>query len=159
MIRVPKNRVGVIPITDPPKIGHIIVPDMAKERTDQGIVKYVGDECKYVTAGSYVFFSGYAGTVVKIKDPETLEEENIIIIPEDFIYGELVDFPSTDIPGLYFHGKDGTYFEATYAMAMVLISDALAHAEWRMWNPVTKSGINAESTKPTQEEYKQLKGG
>lgn len=131
---------------------------MAKERTDQGIVKYMGPECQFVTQGSYVFFSGYSGTVLNIQDPDTLVEERILVIPEDFIYGEL-DFPDTDIPGLYFRGKDGAYFTATYEMAMQLMGYAVAHAEWRQWNPETKKGINAVSTIPTQDEYTKLRGG
>ena len=37
MIKLCGNKVAIIPIRDPDMIGHIIVPDIAKERVDRGI--------------------------------------------------------------------------------------------------------------------------
>lgn len=118
MISLPGNKVGVDGIPDPDSsLGGIIIPDMAKKRTKQGIVKYVGPDVKYVKIGDHVVFSGYTGTTV------LLEGEGVIIImPEDFITC-LLEAPDTDVPGLYFKGSDGQYFTATYEMAMAVITD------------------------------------
>jgi co-chaperonin GroES (HSP10) len=126
MLRLNKDKVAIIPIRDADQIGHIIVPDVAKERTDQGIVKYVGPDCKYVKIGDYVAFSGYSGTLFNIQDPERPQQivEDVIIISEDFIVAVMDDLQDTDIPGLYFRSGDGEYFPATYEMAMHLVGRA-----------------------------------
>lgn len=144
MLRLTGTNIGIIPIHDAEMIGHIIVPDMAKERVDQGIVKYVGPDCKYAKVGAFVTFSGYSGTRISITDPERPNEpgENLIILNEDFLHAEILDLPSTDVPGLYFCDTDGEYFNATYEMAMYLIARALSEAPWRIYNTTTGTGIN-----------------
>lgn len=124
MLRLNKNRVAIIPIRDPDKIGSFFIPDIAKERTDQGIVKYVGPDCKYVSIGDYVAFSGYTGTLFNIQDPERPAEivEDVIIIDEDFIVAVMDDLENSDIPGLFFRDRGGDYFPATYEMSMHLIA-------------------------------------
>lgn len=123
MLRLPHNKVAIIPIRDPDKIGLLYVPDIAKERTDQGIVKYVGPDCQYVKIGDYVAFSGYSGTLFNIQDPERPNEivEDVIIIDENFIVAVMDDLEDSDVPGLYFRSADGEYFGATFEMAMHLI--------------------------------------
>lgn len=77
------DKVAVIPIEDPEKVGHIIIPDTAKRRVDQGIVKYRGDNVKEVRVGDHVCFSGYTGTKITVKDEGTLfimREEDIIAL-------------------------------------------------------------------------------
>lgn len=123
MLSLIGNRVAIIPIRDPDKIGLLYVPDIAKERTDQGIVKYIGPECKYVKIGDYVAFSGYSGTLFTIQDPERPNEivEDVIIIDETFINARMDDLEDSDVPGLFFRAADGEHFPATYEMAMHLI--------------------------------------
>jgi co-chaperonin GroES (HSP10) len=123
MLRLPKNKVAIIPIRDPDKIGSLWVPDQAKERTDQGIVKYMGPECKYVKLGDYVAFSGYSGTLFNIQDPERPQEivEDVIIIDEEFIVAVMDDLEDSTVPGLFFQANDGEYFRTTYEMAMHLM--------------------------------------
>lgn len=99
MLKLITNRVAIIPIDDPEQIGHIIIPDIAKERCDQGIVKYIGPDCKYCKIGMYVVFSGYTGSLIKIEDEG---DDRLIIMPEDFITCELTDIPTTPVKNLYF---------------------------------------------------------
>lgn len=116
MLSLPKNKVFVIAISDPEKIGSIYVPDTAKERSDQGIVKYVGPDCKFVKPGDYVVFSGWTGTSIHI-------ENGIgIILPEDQIECT-VHPPATTLDGLYHLDKDGQPFLATYESAAQIIRD------------------------------------
>lgn len=162
MITLQRDKVGIIPIDDPEKIGHIIIPDIAKERCDQGIVKYVGPDVKFVEIGMYVIFSGYSGTLISISG-----EGRLIIMPEEFIVAEIKDIPATKIPGLYFSGygsgtreKDGEYFEASYELAMNFIAKALSEAPW--WRGVGGNGKRAfdvRSRRPDVDEYNKLRGG
>jgi len=105
---------------DPDMYGHIIVPEMAKERCDQGIVKYHGPDVKTVKIGDHVIFSGYTGSTVEIEGEGSL----LIFLPEDACEAVLEE-PNTDVPGLYFKAIDGTYFTATYEQALTLITRAL----------------------------------
>ena len=161
MFRITGDRVALIPIQDPEHVGRIIVPDIAKQRTDQGIVKYIGPDCKDYKPGQFVIFNGYSGTVLNIQDPDRPNSpvERLIIVRDKFIYGELVDFEDTDVPGLYFRARDGSYFTATYEMALELIGDAIRSAPWRQFNPVTGQGINVVTTQPRPEEYDGTVGG
>lgn len=145
MLEFQKNKVGIIPISDPEKVGHIYIPDMAKERTDQGVVKYCGPECKYVEPGDYVIFSGWSGSAFKIEDPQTGVVERLIILPEDYITAVMEDDPFI-IPSLYLRGKDGSYFETTYEIAMEIIAEAWRAREW--------SPLKIKGSKLERDEYK-----
>jgi hypothetical protein len=154
MIRLNRNNVAIIPIRDADKIGSLYIPDTAKERVDQGIIKYLGPDCKFAQIGSYVTFSGYNGTLFDIADPEHPDRpsETLIIMSEDFLNCELVDMPSTDVPGLFFRDKDGEYFPATYEQAVWLCARAMQDAPWRAFNPVTGQGINVQPVVPGYDE-------
>lgn len=53
--------------------GGIIIPDTAKEKTQQGRVEAVGDGKDVpVSAGDNVMFESYAGTDVKVDDEDYL---------------------------------------------------------------------------------------
>lgn len=100
-MKLVEDRVAIAPIENPDKIGHIIIPDQAKDRLNQGFVKYRGPKVKEVKIGDYVFFSGYTGTLTYIEG-----EGKFIIMPEKFIIATMVwPFKGTDIPGLYFRDK------------------------------------------------------
>lgn len=158
MISVIKNRVAVTPIFDPthagaeyadPKLGAPVdlwIPDDARERCDQGIVKYIGPDVKHLKIGDYVIFSGYTGTLVRVDD------EQLIIFPEEFAIAILPQVPATEVPGLFFRALDGTYFPATYEQAMTLITRAVQDAPWHKL-------MNVNAEKPTPEEYERLKAG
>ena len=120
MLLLQGNKVAVVPLFDPDNYGHIIIPDAAKERCDQGIVKYHGPDCERVKIGDHVIFSGYTGSTIEIEGESSL----LIFLPEDACEAVLEE-PNTDVPGLYFKALDGTYFTATYEQAMTLIARAL----------------------------------
>lgn len=123
-----ENKVMIIPIFDPDvSPGGIIIPEVAKERCDQGVVKTVGAGCNLVKPGDYVIFPGYTGQTVRI------DNEVVIIMREDAISAVIdgEDVQETDVPGLYFKGKDGVYFQANVEFALDLVAKALQDAPWR----------------------------
>lgn len=67
-IRALRDLVYIIPMEDPDKIGSIYVPEQAKQRIDQGIVKYRGDAVMELRVGDHVIFSGYSGDLVITED-------------------------------------------------------------------------------------------
>lgn len=123
------NKIAVIPLFDPDKSkGGIWIPDEAKERCDQGIVKYCGPKCEFISPGDFVLFPGYTGQ--SIRDDE---DGVLIIFRETDAVAKIVgdEFDSTDVPGLYFRGKDGDYFQANVEYALILIAQALQEEPWR----------------------------
>lgn len=97
------------------------VPDDAKERSDQGIVKYVGPAVKDVKIGDHVLFGGYTGTTVLMED-----EGAMVILREDFVIA-ILDSPDTVVPGLYLYdGSD--YFPTTYEIAIQLMAEAMGNS-------------------------------
>lgn len=115
MLSLPNNKVAIRYLPDPEKIGSIFVPDMAKERADQGIVKYVGPKVTEIRPGDYVIFSGWTGTTVHIEG-----EHGLIIMPEDQVICKIHP-TATVIPGLWLMNGAGEPFPATYEMAVELI--------------------------------------
>ena len=130
MLKVAKTKVVITPIFDPDttRSGLIIIPDQAKERCDQGVVKYVGPDVTLVKPGDYVIFSGYSG------DLTFLEDEGVfIVMHEEFIIAKLADdeIDNTDIPGLYFKSVDGKYFLCTYEFVIEMLTQAFKDAKWQ----------------------------
>src|SRR3990167_10210910 len=120
MIRPPRRKVAVTPMFDPDMTpsGLLYIPDTAKDRCDQGIVKYTGEDCRLVKPGDHVLFSGYSGTLV------SLEGEGLLIMLEERFIVCVIGSAVTDIPGLYFKDKEGQTWTATYEQAMNLIARA-----------------------------------
>lgn len=118
------DKVVIEPIYDPDKIGHIYIPDVAKERCDQGIVKYVGAACKYLKIGDWVLFPAYAGENIELDG-----EGTVIFMPEKLVLGIVGDseWSTTSVPGLFFRTKEGEYIHATVETAIKLISHAAYH--------------------------------
>lgn len=85
------NDIAVIPIEDPDQIGHIIIPEEAKQRADQGVVKYKGPEVRDLSIGDHVLFTGYTGSKVSLADEGVLfimSEDDILAVlgePEPFL--------------------------------------------------------------------------
>lgn len=100
MIRLPRNKVAVDPIFDRDKTpGGLWIPDQAKERCDQGIVKYIGkDVDDSIKIGSHVIFSGYTGATVRI------DNELLLVIHQDFVKAT-IDVDDYNVSGLYCRGK------------------------------------------------------
>lgn len=65
-----RNDIAVVPIEDPERTeSGLYIPDQAKQRPDNGIVKYLGPEAgEHVSRGDHVIFSGYTGTRMAIDD-------------------------------------------------------------------------------------------
>jgi chaperonin GroES len=106
MIKLLKNQVAVEPIHDPDfnntTTRLIKIPDFAKERSDQGIVKYLGEDTDpEIQIGDHVIFSGYTGTTIMI------DKELLIIMHSDFIKAK-IDIDTYPVPGLYFKGRVGS---------------------------------------------------
>lgn len=141
MIALPGDRVGVIPIFDPdahdvPNTNlKIWIPDSAKDRCDQGIVKYVGAGVKNVQIGDYVIFSGYTGTLLQLEG-----EGKLLIMREKFIIAKIIEGVDLSIPGLYHRGRNGEFFTATYESVFEFIAAA-----------ITPKRVKSE--KPRQEDY------
>jgi len=144
MLEMYDNKVAVIPLFDRDvSPGGIIIPEMAKERCDQGIVKYCGPNCKWLKPGDYVLFSGYTGQAIRDEVEGTLimfrEDSAVAIIADDRL-------PTTEVPGLYFKGPDG-YFPANYEQAMAFIARALDESGWN----ATLKSRNMEDHRPKED--------
>jgi co-chaperonin GroES (HSP10) len=128
------------PIFDPDiTSGGLYVPDMAKERCDQGIIKYVGPKVLWAQIGWHVLFSGYSGTYMSIED-----EGKLLMMPENYLMLRILP-ETTEVPGLYFKGRDGVHFPATYEMAMEIIADAFHEAPW--FRKMKELGVSSGTTK------------
>lgn len=147
MIKLVNNRVAIVPLENPEMIGRIIVPEMAKERLNQGFVKYKGPEVKDLTIGDYVLFSGYTGTLTSIED-----EGKLIIMPEDFVMARISRLPNIIVPGLFFKDKMGESFEAHYEHIMQYLAYAFSeNTEFR------ESFKVKEMEKPTLQDYDKMR--
>ena len=86
-LKLLKTKVAIIPIADPDvSPGGIIIPESAKQKIDQGVVKYRGAEVSEVKVGDHVIFSGYAGTKISIADEGffyIMEERDVVAILQD----------------------------------------------------------------------------
>ena len=113
------SKVFVLPMYEPDQVGLIYIPEQAKSRANQGLVKYVGPDVTIVKPGDHVLFGGYDGTVIDLEG-----EGKMLALPEEFIKCIVHDDP-TDVAGLYFKASDGSYFTATSEIALDLIAVAL----------------------------------
>ena len=121
MIRLTAGKIAVDPMLDPDTSpGGIIIPDMAKSKCDQGIVRYIGDDVTDIEVGDHVLFSAYSGTTVRMDG-----EGVIIILRAEFVVGVIHPIMNTEIPGLYFMDRGGEYWPATREMATRFIADAV----------------------------------
>lgn len=65
----------------------LIIPETARKRVNQGIVKYRGPQTSGdIRVGDHVFFAGYSGDELIIE-----EEGKLILIPESFIEAVVFD--------------------------------------------------------------------
>lgn len=141
-IRLTKTNLAIAPIYDRDKIGSIWIPDQAKERCDQGIVKYKAPGCKLeeIKIGDHVIFSGYTGTLLLIED------DQFIIIPEEYITAIIHHGEYTMISGLYFEGENKEYIPATLDQVVYLIQQSI--------KPLL---VTAPPPHLTSEDYEKLK--
>lgn len=84
--RLKRDDVGLEPIFDSPKSeGGLWIPDQAKGRCTQGIVKYKGPEVRDLNIGDYCIFSGYNGDII------AYGSELILVMPESMVAGVIED--------------------------------------------------------------------
>jgi chaperonin GroES len=127
MLQVIKDRVAIKPIWEKEVTsGGIIIPEIARERTKQGIVKYIGPDVKDLQPGDYVYFSAYDGTLFYSDS-----EGYLIIMREYFVAAHRTEQVfDTDIPGLYFKDREGKYYPAKYDMIFDLVAMAAVDSNW-----------------------------
>jgi co-chaperonin GroES (HSP10) len=134
MLRMPRKNVAVVPLFDTLKVGSLYIPEQARERCDQGIVKYVGTKCEYVKEGDHVVFSGYTGTLLSLEG-----EGLLIVLPEQFVVAvieyDASEVAGIEIPGLFFKGSDGEFFPATYEMATGILAKGIEESPF--WSKLT----------------------
>jgi chaperonin GroES len=63
--------------------GGIILPDEAKRKPDEGIIKRIGEEVKTVAVGDHVLFGKYVGITLKLKENE--DKEYILLHETDIL--------------------------------------------------------------------------
>jgi co-chaperonin GroES (HSP10) len=99
MISLPKGKIAMTPLFDPMTTkGGLFVPDQARERCDQGIVKYIAPDEENFKIGDYVLFSAYDGTLVEI------DGELLILMKSETLVCKIAppQYLNTVIRGLYF---------------------------------------------------------
>lgn len=141
MLILKKNNIAVVPVMDSDKTeGGLWIPDIAKKRANQGVVKYVGAAVRDISVGDYVLFSGYTGTTVRLSGGEGI----VIILNEDFVNAKIGLSENIIVPGLFVRTKAYEYFNATYESAVPLLAAALEDFGKKM---------NVISPKPKVEDY------
>lgn len=80
MLQLLDDKVAIRPLSDPDKIGLIIIPEMAKRRSDQGVIIYRGPNVKELKVGDHVLFPAYSGSRIVVED-----EGHFLIMPEEEI--------------------------------------------------------------------------
>ena len=81
-----RRKIAVIPFKDPDKVGSLHIPEEAKQRPDQGIVKYRGPECEFIKVGMHVVFENYTGQKIAVEDEGELyimHEVDVIALMND----------------------------------------------------------------------------
>lgn len=117
MIRLTSGKIAVDPLFDPEVTsGGIIIPDIAKDKVDQGIVRYIGSDVADINIGDHVLFSAYSGTTVRLEG-----EGLLIILHSDFVTC-IIEQVDSEVPGLYFKDGLGEYWPATREMATQFIA-------------------------------------
>ena len=125
MLTIPKGKICVTPIFDSDTTpSGLYIPEIARERCDQGIVKYIGADVGNINLGDYVLFSGYSGTLIALEG-----EGNIIILSAKDVRCKLHP-PGTFIAGLYYKYKDGdgwSYALASYEDVIAMTAQSFSN--------------------------------
>lgn len=101
MLTPKPKHIAVVPLYDKdilemPSGVQLYVPEQAKSRTTQGIVKYIGSDVDRFKPGDHVLFSGYTGTNVDLEG-----EGRLIFLPAEFVTAVVHDEKQGKVPGLY----------------------------------------------------------
>jgi co-chaperonin GroES (HSP10) len=142
MIKLVQDRVAIVPIENPDMIGSLYIPEMAKERLNQGFVKYKGPDVKHLKIGMYVTFSAYSGTLAYFEG-----EGKLIIMPEEFVTCELSPVKNLPIPGLYFRQRA---FDDQVAALYEILGDIMPEldgmAKTDLAEQLVKLGVSSKDT-------------
>lgn len=123
MIQPLRDLVYIKPFGDPDKTdsGMLYIPEVAKGRSKQGIVKYIGPDVKELKVGHHVVYGAYEGTVIQLGG-----EGNMIVMKESSVSLIVESVGNIDIPGLYFLDDEGHYWSCTYEIALDLLAEGIA---------------------------------
>jgi co-chaperonin GroES (HSP10) len=119
MLTLPRTKIAVEILFEPDMIGSLYVPDQAKARANQGLVKYIGPAVNSVQIGDHILFGGYIGNTIHLEG-----EGSLIIVEEEFVQAIIIDEP-THVPGLFCKNKFGDFFPATLESALPLLRDTI----------------------------------
>lgn len=146
MIRLPRRNVAIKMFHDPDESpGGIIIPDIAKTRSKQGIVKYVAEGCKDLRVGDHVLFGAYDGTVIYVQG-----EGRLLIVSEEVIPCVINVFEDVKVTGVYWDpdtvGLHGPTID--YPTVSELIEFIYAALDERNPAHKIKSKSNLENERP-----------
>jgi len=113
-----RNNLIVAAVDDPDLWGGsslIIRPESTKDRSDQGVVKSVGPECREIKVGDYVMFQAYSGIVINDAD----EGDKLIMLTEPAVLA-IITPPTTRADGLFVQGQDG-FMPVTAEAALLIV--------------------------------------
>lgn len=138
MLKLPRKKVALIALSNEQRSssGLIILPQGSEGRIDNGIVKYMGPECEYVSIGDHCIFSGWSGTQLDMDGEPTL-----IIIDEDYLTAVVNDTKEVLVKDLYVRLEDGTLWNPTVEAALDLIG---VYAQQNMIETSKRKPYNAE---------------
>lgn len=155
MLEIKPNNVAIIPLYDPDVTkGGLVIPASAQTRSDQGIVKYVGRDCKWLRVGDWVLFSGWSGNVVEIDG-----EGRLIFMHEKQVEAVVHEQIDELVGGLWMQESNGNFIKPTWEF----VCDMLAHnasilcSKYRMNGDPTKyrereQRMRANAYVPTDDE-------
>lgn len=145
MIKIIRDQIAIVPIENPDMIGSLYIPDIAKDRLNQGLVKYRGPETSWLKIGDYVLFSGYTGTLTHIEG-----EGKLIIMPERFVIAVLPEPKNVMVPGLFFRDRVNT--QANTEELQQILSDVLGDIDpdlaKTLADKLVKHGVIAPQSNP-----------
>ena len=98
MITLLENRIAIQPVFDSDRIGSIYIPDQAKSRCKQGLVKYVGPDVKDIKPLDYVFFPGYSGTVFSSRDNQEIPLTSVTVSGNELTATYTANFGGNEVP-------------------------------------------------------------
>lgn len=103
MLKLPRKKVALIALGNEKKVGSLYIPDGSEGRIDNGVVKYVGPDCEYVSIGDHCVFSGWSGTQLDMDGEPTL-----IILDEDYITAIVKDTQELLVDDLFVRSVDNS---------------------------------------------------
>ena len=79
------KRIAIEIVKVAPKVGSIYVPVEAQKNTQEGIVRFIGEEIKDLNLGDRVLYNAYAGT------PMTFCKTDLLVLEPIDVYARILD--------------------------------------------------------------------